>query len=58
MVIHRTQINAPECGRGMEVTKMAVYGYCWEESDKSKRGSVYFIRDGIGNIKIGIVFVP
>jgi predicted GIY-YIG superfamily endonuclease len=33
---------------------MAVYGYCWGESDKSKRGSVYFIRDGIGNIKIGV----
>lgn len=34
-----------------------IYGYAWEieeETSCKKGGNVYFIRDGMGNIKIGI----
>lgn len=37
-----------------------VYGYAWEREDDilTKKGNVYFIRDGMGNIKIGIAKDP
>ena len=34
-----------------------IYGYCSVHEDENK-GKIYFIRDGLGNIKIGIAKDP
>ena len=35
-----------------------VYGYIWEEELPKGKGNVYFIRDGMGNVKIGVAKDP